>query len=57
MAPNENEDARFPGTAMLLRMAAAFVPAPERDFESVEIVDVRLSTILLNLYFCRQRQM
>ena len=37
----------------------SFVPAPERDFRSVKIMDVRfkLSTILLNLYFWRQRKM
>jgi hypothetical protein len=47
--PKEKDEARFPvpETATLLRMAAV-APAADIDFQSVEMVDIRLSTASLN---------
>jgi hypothetical protein len=46
MAPKVKAEVRFPtlDTAMLLRIAAE-APAAEIDFQSVEMVDIRLSTL------------
>ena len=43
IAPNEKDEARLPGMAMLLRIAAE-APAAEMERQSVEMVDMRLST-------------
>lgn len=48
IAPNEKDEARLPGMAMLLRIAA-LAPAGDIDFQSVEIVDMRLSIASLHL--------
>ena len=47
--PKEKAEARFPSSAiaMLLRIAAE-APAAEMDFQSVEMVDIRLSTASLH---------
>lgn len=52
MAPNEKDELRLPATllrliATLLRIAA-LAPAPDMDFQSVEMVDIRLSTATEN---------
>ena len=48
MAPKEKEELRLPlpETAIKLLMAAC-APAAELDFQSIDMVDMRLSTALL----------